>query len=118
MSLVSNPAVEQLSTLEAKYHVENRPGMPVIDLTDEDEYQRTSLPRAVNIPWDGPGGDFDTKIAEAAPDKSARVLIYGRDRSDDRAADAARRMQHLGYTQILHLGNGKIGWMEHGLPTE
>ena len=104
-----------VTTLQAEQLLRDHPETVILDVTDEDEWERTSLPGAKNAPW---GEGFKDRVSAAAPDPAAPVLVYGHAHDDARVESAARRMASLGYTKIHVLTPGKLGWMQNGLPTE
>ena len=61
-----------------------------------------------------PPGLLGDEIASAAPDKSARTILYCR--SGNRSAIAAAQMQALGYENVASMAGGILAWQEQGLP--
>jgi molybdopterin/thiamine biosynthesis adenylyltransferase len=54
------------------------------------------------------------EIATAAPDKSARTILYCR--SGSRSYKAAEQMEALGYADVASMAGGILLWQEQGLP--
>jgi molybdopterin/thiamine biosynthesis adenylyltransferase len=61
-----------------------------------------------------PPGLLGEEIAAAAPDRSARTILYCR--SGNRSYTAAEQMQALGYEDVASMAGGIIAWQEQGLP--
>ena len=61
-----------------------------------------------------PPGLLGDEIAAAAPDKSARTILYCR--SGNRSYKAAEQMQALGYENVASMAGGILAWQEQGLP--
>ena len=61
-----------------------------------------------------PPGLLGDEIAAAAPDKSARTILYCR--SGNRSYNAAEQMQALGYENVASMAGGILAWQEQGLP--
>ena len=61
-----------------------------------------------------PPGLLRDEIATAAPDKSARTIIYCR--SGNRSYKAAEQLEALGYADVASMAGGILAWQEQGLP--
>ena len=61
-----------------------------------------------------PPGLLADEIAAAAPDKSARTILYCR--SGNRSCNAAEQLQALGYENVASMAGGILAWQEQGLP--
>lgn len=76
----------------------------ILDVRTPEEFAQGHIEGAVNI--DFQGTSFDDKIAELDP--SATTFVYCR--SGNRSSQAVAKMQAAGFTDILHLSDGVIGW--------
>ena len=74
-----------------------------VDVREPDEFAVGHIPAAKLLPL----GDVVTRAAEVLPDKDAEWLIYCR--TGRRSADAAQKLDALGYTHIYDLG-GILSW--------
>src|SRR5262249_39198206 len=82
----------------------------LIDTREPHEYQEAHLEGGKLVP---PGLLAD-EIESAAPDRSARTILYCR--SGSRSALAAAQMQAMGYTNVASMGGGIVQWQAQGLP--
>ena len=82
----------------------------LIDTREPHEYEEAHLEGGKLVP---PGLLAD-EIAAAAPDKSARTILYCR--SGNRSYKAAEQMQALGYENVASMAGGILAWQEQGLP--
>jgi rhodanese-related sulfurtransferase len=90
-------------------------GVTVVEVLSPEKYREYHLPGAINVPL---GNDFDQRIQDAIPDKSAPVIVYCYDADCDASPKAARRMAKLGYQTVYDYEAGKVDWKEAGLPIE
>ena len=74
-----------------------------VDVREPDEFAVGHIPAAKLLPL----GDVVTRAAEVLPDKDAEWLIYCR--TGRRSADAAQKLDALGYTHLYDLG-GILSW--------
>ncbi len=101
--------VEEIEPFEAGQEIEGG-DVVLIDTREPHEYQEAHLENGKLVP---PGLLVD-EIASAAPDKSARTIIYCR--SGNRSYKAAEQMEALGYTDVASMAGGILAWQEQGLP--
>src|SRR6201999_399227 len=101
--------IEEIQPFEAAEEIEGG-DVVLIDTREPHENQEAHL--------DGdrlePPVLLGEEIAEAAPDKSARTILYCR--SGNRSAIAAAQLQVLGYENVASMAGGILAWQEQGLP--
>ncbi len=101
--------VEEIEPFEAAQEIEGG-DVVLIDTREPHEYQEAHLEDGKLVP----PGLLGDEIATAAPDKSARTIIYCR--SGSRSYKAAEQLEALGYTDVASMAGGIIAWQEQGLP--
>ncbi len=101
--------VEEIEPFEAAQEIEGG-DVVLVDTREPHEYQEAHLEGGKLVP---PGLIAD-EIATAAPDKSARTILYCR--SGNRSYKAAEQLQALGYTNVASMAGGILAWQEQGLP--
>lgn len=101
--------IEEIEPFEAAEEI-NGGDVVLIDTREPHEYQEAHLENGRLVP----PGLLGDEIAEAAPDKSARTILYCR--SGNRSAIAAAQMQRLGYDNVASMSGGILAWQEQGLP--
>ena len=101
--------VEEIEPFEAQQEIEGG-DVVLIDTREPHEYQEAHLDNGKLVPPGLLGGE----IATAAPDKSARTILYCR--SGNRSYKAAEQLEALGYTDVASMAGGILAWQEQGLP--
>jgi sulfur-carrier protein adenylyltransferase/sulfurtransferase len=101
-------AIEEIEPFEAAEEI-NGGDVVLIDTREPHEYQEAHLQGGKLVP---PGLLAD-EIEGAAPDKSARTILYCR--SGNRSATAAAQMRQMGYENVASIGGGILRWQEQGL---
>ena len=101
--------VEEIEPFEASAEIEAG-GVVLIDTREPHEYQEAHLEGGKLVP----PGLLGDEIAAAAPDKTARTILYCR--SGNRSYKAAEQMQALGYEDVASMAGGILAWQEQGLP--
>ena len=101
--------VEEIEPFEATEEIAGG-DVVLIDTREPHEYQEAHLEDGKLVP----PGLLGDEIADAAPDKSARTILYCR--SGNRSFKAAEQLQALGYENVASMAGGIIAWQEQGLP--
>ena len=84
----------------------------LVDVRTKEEFEEERIPGAINLPNEEIGDEAPALL----PDKDATILLYCR--SGNRTKDAGRKLQDLGYTNVLDMG-GIVDWpyeTESGAP--
>jgi molybdopterin/thiamine biosynthesis adenylyltransferase/rhodanese-related sulfurtransferase len=87
-------------------------GAVLVDVRERDEWEQGRIPGALHVPR----GHLESRIEQAAPDRSRPVILYCA--SGNRSAFAAKTLTELGYERALSLAGGYTDWQRSGLPTE
>jgi molybdopterin/thiamine biosynthesis adenylyltransferase/rhodanese-related sulfurtransferase len=101
--------VEEIEPFEAAQEIEGG-DVVLIDTREPHEFQEARIEGGKLVP----PGLLRDEIAAAAPDKSARTILYCR--SGSRSYKAAEQMEALGYTDVASMAGGILLWQEQGLP--
>ncbi len=101
--------VEEIEPFEAAQEIEGG-DVVLVDTREPHEYQEAHLKNGKLVP----PGLLAAKIAEAAPNKAARTILYCR--SGNRSYKAAEQLEALGYTDVASMAGGILAWQEQGLP--
>jgi sulfur-carrier protein adenylyltransferase/sulfurtransferase len=106
------PQVREIDVAEARELIDGDGAPVLVDVRERNEWNQGHIPGAVLIPM----GELESRIAEAAPDRSRPVILYCA--SGRRSAVAARRLEELGYAEAVNVAGGFNRWAELGYPSE
>jgi molybdopterin/thiamine biosynthesis adenylyltransferase/rhodanese-related sulfurtransferase len=84
----------------------------IVDVRERDEWDEGHIPGAVHVPR----GHLESRIENAAPDKTRPVLVYCS--AGNRSAFAAKTLEELGYEHVVSLAGGFTDWKRNGFPFE
>ena len=101
--------IEEIEPFEAEQEIEAG-DVVLIDVREPHEHQESRLEGDKLVP----PGLLEEEIGAAAPDKSARTILYCR--SGNRSAIAAAQMGAMGYEDVASMAGGILAWQEQGLP--
>jgi molybdopterin/thiamine biosynthesis adenylyltransferase/rhodanese-related sulfurtransferase len=102
--------IEEVDAKQAQELVDD--GAVLVDVRERDEWEQGRIPGAVHVPR----GYLEQRIEQAAPDRSAPVVLYCA--AGNRSAFAAKTLTDLGYERPVSLARGYTDWQRSGLPTE
>jgi molybdopterin/thiamine biosynthesis adenylyltransferase/rhodanese-related sulfurtransferase len=102
--------IREVDARELAGSIEGGAGPLVVDVRELDEFQEGTIPGAVHIPR----GSLESRIEQAAPDRSAPIVLACA--SGSRSAFAARTLGELGYTDVTSLAGGFSRWKQNGHP--
>src|SRR6266536_2211921 len=83
-----------------------------VDVRERDEWEEGHIPGAMHVPR----GNLESRIENAVPDRSSRVVLYCA--SGNRSAFAAKTLEELGYVDAVSLAGGYVDWKRNGFPTQ
>jgi sulfur-carrier protein adenylyltransferase/sulfurtransferase len=84
----------------------------IVDVREREEWEEGHIPGAVHVPR----GHLESRIEQAAPDKSQPVVVYCA--GGNRSAFATMTLEELGYQRVMSLAGGFTDWKRNGYPFE
>ena len=91
-------AFRRVSSDEAAKMMTEEKDYLILDVRTAAEYAGGHLPNAVNVPNESIG----TTPPKELPDKAQKIFVYCR--SGARSQQAAQKLAHMGYTNIVEMG--------------
>src|SRR3954447_8847630 len=99
--------INEIDPSDVKPLVDN--GVAIIDVRETDEFAAGHLPSARHVPR----GHLESRIENAVPDRSQRVILYCA--SGNRSALAAKTLlDELGYETVESMTGGYTLWKDRG----
>jgi sulfur-carrier protein adenylyltransferase/sulfurtransferase len=105
--LKAKSEVREIDTAAADV-ARHQPGAVVLDVREPDEFDQGALPGALHIPR----GHLESQVESRITSRTAPVIIYCA--SGVRSAFAAKTLQELGYTDVVHVLGGFNRWKDEG----
>ncbi|PUE40717.1 rhodanese-like domain-containing protein [Limnohabitans sp. Bal53] len=97
---------------QAMVQLMNRDKAVVIDVCEPDEFARSHVIGAKNLPL----GQLEDKLAQVVKNKSSHVIMVCQ--VGARSARAAATARKLGYDNVQSLSGGLRAWVAASMPTE
>lgn len=109
---MKNQKIKFISKEDLFEMMENKEKFTLVEVLAKEEYEKEHLPFAVSIPVN----ELETLSPRLLPDKNARIVVYCSSFICTASTGAARKLQSLGYRDILDYKGGKEDWRTAGLP--
>ena len=97
-----------VTVLEARSLIDDKPDLVILDVRTTSEYEDGHIKGAVNIPVQ----ELSARLDELSMDDE--LLVYCQ--TGNRSAQAVDILQDVGFTKIYHMNAGITGWIEAGYP--
>ena len=97
-----------VTVLEARSLIDDKPDLVILDVRTTSEYEDGHIKGAVNIPVQ----ELSARLDELSNEDE--LLVYCR--TGNRSAQAVDILQDVGFTKIYHMDAGITGWIEAGYP--
>ena len=82
----------------------------LVNTLSEDNFERTRIEGAINIPQDSP--DFVRRVEDAAGGRA--VVVYCANQQCDSSTKAAQKLEAAGFANAYDFAPGAKGWEEAG----
>lgn len=86
------------------------PGITLLDVRENDSYQRGHIPGAILLPR----GQLELRVDKLLPDPTARIVVYCQ--FGKVSTLAAATLRDMGFTRAIAMARGIETWLENGLP--
>ena len=104
--------IEEVDAPQAHELLESPEPPLLVDVREHDEWTEGHIPGAVHVPR----GYLESRIEQAAPDRSRALVLYCAGGS--RSAFAVKTLEELGYENVVNLAGGFTDWKRNGFEVE
>ena len=102
--------MKTINAEELKKKIDADEDFILVDVLSKESYEGKHLPKAVNIPVD----EIEGKASGELPDKNKEVIVYCASADCHASPNAAKKLEELGYTNVVDFEAGLAGWQEAG----
>jgi rhodanese-related sulfurtransferase len=104
--------MKKITTDELKKFQQLKERFLLVNVLPAESFAETEIPGAVNIPLEEP--EFLSRVEQASGGKAKTVVTYCAHEECPASADAARKLEDAGFTNVFAYEAGAKGWKEAG----
>jgi|TARA_Y100000310_G_scaffold60623_1_gene55942 rhodanese-related sulfurtransferase len=82
----------------------------LVDVLSNESYENKHIPKAINLPIN----ELEQRAPNELPDKNKEVIVYCGSTQCLAPPRAAKKLEELGYTNVVDFESGLAGWKEAG----
>ncbi len=104
--------MKQIERSNLIHEIEENGQLALVEVLSEEEYDKGHLPRAINIPL---RDDFESTFDKVVPERDLPIVVYCASDTCDASPKAAKRLEEMGYENVMDYVGGKKDWKDAGL---
>lgn len=108
---MTNPKIKTINVHELKKKMDSTPGLCLIDVREQDEWQQGHIPKALHIPKDN-----ILSMTNQFPNKEQAIYLHCK--GGVRSMYAAQCLMDIGYQEVYSVDGGIMEWVSFGYPIE
>ena len=86
----------------------------LIDVLGKESFDAKHIPKSVNMP----STEIGIRSIKELPDKNKEIVVYCAGRECEASPNAAKKLEKLGYKNVIDFEEGLDGWREAGYEFE
>lgn len=90
----------------------NKEKFKLVEVLPEKNYKEGHLPLAINIPL----SQLESLASKKLPNKKEKIVVYCASFTCGASTSAVKKLQAMGYKNVLDYKGGKADWTLAGLP--
>jgi len=106
--------MKTINVEELKGKIDSDEKFKLIDVLSKESFDAQHVPKSINIP----GGELEEKAPSKLPDKNEEIIVYCSSKTCQASPNAARKLEELGYTNVIDFEDGLAGWKDAGFEFE
>ena len=86
----------------------------LVNVLSHDSFETRHIPKSINIPL----AEIGRRSKKELPDKNKETIVYCASRQCEASPNAAKKLEKLGYTDVVDFEEGLEGWQDAGFEFE
>jgi rhodanese-related sulfurtransferase len=108
--------VKTIDTQKLEALMESAEDFRLINVLNEDAFEKQHIPGSENIPVNQEG--FINDVRQSTTDRDQRIVVYCANEQCDASDIAARKLEAGGFTNVYDYAGGVEAWRESGKEVE
>ena len=106
--------MKKISAEDLKKKIDSKEDFEFVDVLGKDSYEAKHIPGSKSISVD----ELEEKSKTELPDKNKEVIVYCASTECQASPRAAKKLEEMGYTNVVDFESGLAGWQEAGYDFE
>ena len=106
--------MKTISAEELKKKIDAKEEFVLVDVLSKESFEGKHVPTSINIPVD----EIENKSSSELADKNQEIVVYCASTDCHASPNAAKKVEELGYTNVVDFEAGIAGWQDAGYEFE
>ena len=106
--------MKTVTVKELKEKIDSGEGFKLVDVLPKKSFDAQHIPKSINIS----GDELEDKAPKELPDKNEEIVVYCASKTCQASPNAARKLEEMGYTNVIDFDDGLAGWQDAGYKFE
>jgi len=102
--------MKTISAEELKNKIGAKEDFVLVDVLSKESYEGKHIKTSINIPVD----EIENRASSELPDKNKEIVVYCASTDCQASPRAAKKLEELGYTNVVDYEAGIAGWQDAG----
>jgi len=103
-----------ISPEELKKKIDAKEDFVLVNVLSKDSFEARHVPTSINIPVD----ELEKRSPNELPDKNKEIIVHCASKMCTASPAAAKKLEGMGYTNVVEFESGVAGWLEAGYQFE
>ena len=99
-----------INAKELKEKIESGHDFILIDVLSKNSFEARHIKNSINIPLE----ELGEMAPEQLPNKNKEIIVYCASKTCPASPTAARKLEEMGYKNVIDFEDGLTGWQEAG----
>ena len=106
--------MKTISAEDLKKKIDSKEDFEFVDVLSKDNYEAKHIPGSKSIPVD----EIEERAETELSDKNKEVIVYCASTECQASPRAAKKLEEMGYTNVVDFESGLAGWQDAGYDFE
>lgn len=99
-----------INAKQLKKKIDSGDDFVLVDVLGTESFKWKHIPTSKDIDVD----EIEDRAAKELPDKNEEIIVYCASKTCQASPNAARKLEEMGYTNVIDFEDGLAGWQEAG----
>jgi len=106
--------MKTISAQELKKKIDDKEDFELVDVLGTESFKSKHIPTSKDIDV----GEIEDRAEKELPDKNKEIIVYCASKTCQASPNAAKKLEEMGYTNVIDFEDGLAGWQDAGYKFE